>query len=211
MRLIFTFKRLFFVLVILVLFLFMNLGKTHSQVDLDTMTLRGDVQPTIALVVYDSDYDFGNLTPNITKRGTSGVIAGVTTNSDNGYDLSANDEIPGNDSCMLNVDGVTRIIDFSSEINLPLLWNDGTSKGVGLSVYSADTAKETKWGTGNNYDSVENKYAGIPELAVPIHVSQNYKKGEDHTGISFIVEVGTDQKIGLYTGNMILSATANLL
>lgn len=201
---------LYFFAVVLFFYLFIFLTKTQALDDTKTVTLSTDVQPAIALSVSSNTYDFGNLTAGTPKKGSSGVIAGVTTNASNGYDLSISDGIAGTNSCMVNVDTVTYIVDFSASIAAPIFWTDGISKGLGATVYSADTSKEAKWGAGTTFNDAANKYAGIPQNSEVIHVSANYKTGEDHTGVAFAVDVNTDQKAGIYSGSATLTATANL-
>lgn len=197
-------------MIILSFCLLLDLTKTHAQTDTDSLTLLTDVQSAIALTVSSNTYDFGNISAGTPKKGSAGITAGVTTNAGNGYDLSVSDAIAGNDSCMLHTDAVTRIIDYTSTIAAPSIWNDGASKGVGLTVFSADTSKEAKWGTGTTFNDAFNKYAGVPQAATAIHNSPAYKVGEDHTDLAFAVDVAPDQKSGIYSGDVTLTVTANL-
>lgn len=200
-------------LIIIVLFItlvFLFASKTQAQTDSETTTLIVDVQPMIAISLSSYTYDFGNLSANTPKTGPNGITAGVTTNGENGYNLSINDNILSPNSAMVHADTVTYIPDLPALITNPSFWNHGVSKGLGMTVYSADTDKEAKWGTGTTFDDELNKYAGIPEDATIIHTSPNYKNNEDRTGVAFKIDVDTGQKTGIYSGNIILSATANL-
>ncbi len=204
---IFSRKLVYLLVVLFLLFLFNQAGAADDTANINLTT---NVQQVITLTLTGGDVDFGYLTPNVPEKGSAGVIAGVTTTAANGYNLGINDNISGGNSCLLNEDGVTRIIDFSSTIASPDLWNEGVSKGLGITVYSADTNKEAKWGTGTTFNDAFNKYAGIPETLTTLHNSPGFKLGEDKTGLGFIVDVNGDQITGVYTGQVIVTATALL-
>lgn len=200
-------KPFFFIIILTTLFAHFGNQNLASAA---TTNLSADVSEGISLSLSGSDYEFGYVTPGFPEKGTSGIVATVITSSANGYDLGIADETAGTDSSMLNEDGLTRIIDFASLINAPEIWDSGVSKGLGFTVFSADTDKEVKWGTGTTYDDVFNQYAGIPQFSDTIHQSPDYKEGEDHTGLSFILDVTNDQKSGVYYGNVVMTATARL-
>ncbi|MCL5406971.1 MAG: hypothetical protein M1429_00500 [Patescibacteria group bacterium] len=202
-------KILFLIIVGTIFMFLLTLTKTRAS-NTGPVTLTTDVQEVIALALYDNSYDFGNLTPNISKKGPAGFAAGVTTNANNGYNLSIKDDIPGNGSCLLHTDTVTRIIDFPATVAAPEIWSDGASYGLGLTLFAADTGKEAKWGTGTTYNDIFNKYAGVPQNTAIFHTSSGYKTNEDQSHISFALNVNSDQKTGVYSGEMTLSATANL-
>jgi len=177
----------------------------------DTITLSTDVQTSLALDLSGATYAFGNLTAGTPKKGSAGIDADVTTNASNGYTLGIHDGISGSDSALLHIDTTTRIIDMVAAIASPDLWADGTTKGLGITVFAADTGKEAKWGTGTTYNDANNKYAGIPTAATTIHTSTGYKTGADTTIVAFAVDVNADQKAGSYSGDVTLTATAVLL
>lgn len=185
--------------------------KSEAQVDTETITLSTDVQTAIALVVSSNTYAFGNLVSGAPEKGSAGIDADVTTNASNGYTLGISDSVAGGNSCLLHTDAATRIIDYASTIALPTLWNSGTDRGLGATVYAADTTKELKWGGGSAYDDVLNKYAGVPQTATTIHTSAGFKTGADTSSVAFIVDVNADQKSGVYSGNVTLTATAVLI
>lgn len=185
--------------------------KSQAQVDTEAITLSTDVQTAIALVVSSNTYAFGNLVSHTPEKGSAGIDADVTTNASNGYTLGISDGVAGGNSCLLHTDAVTRIIDYTAPIALPTLWNSGVDIGLGATVYAADTTKEGKWGAGTTFDDVLNKYAGVPTAATTIHTSANYKTGADTTSIAFIVDVNADQKSGVYSGDVTLTATAVLI
>ena len=187
------------------------LNTIEVSAETDAVTLATNVQTSLALNLSSGSYDFGNLTANTPVKGSSGIDVDVTTNASNGYTLGVHDGVAGSNSALLHTDTLTRIIDFSALIATPALWVSGTSRGVGVTVYAADTSKEAKWGTGTTYNDANNKYAGVPTAATTIHTSTGYKTGADTTSVAFIVDVEPDQKAGVYSGDVTVTATAVLL
>lgn len=188
----------------------------HKELSIATaatsdITLSTDVQTSLSLGLGSGAYSFGNLTAGTPKFGSAGIVASVTTNASNGYTLGISDGVSGSDSALLHTDATTRIADAIAAIASPATWTSGVTKGLGVTVYTADTDKEAKWGTGTTYNDANNKYAGIPETATTIHTSTAYKTGADTTGIAFVVDVLADQKAGSYSGNTTVTATAVLL
>jgi len=177
----------------------------------DDITLSTDVQTSLALSLSSNTYPFGNLTAGTPRMGSSGVEIDVTTNASNGYSIGISDGVAGGDSALLHTDTLTRIADATASIASPELWVFGTTKGLGVTVYSADTGKEAKWGTGTTYNDANNKYAGVPETATVIHASTGYKTGSGTTDVAFVVDVEAGQKAGSYSGNAVVTATAVLL
>lgn len=177
----------------------------------DTITLTTDVQTSLAMSLSANTYAFGNLTAGTPKMGSAGIDIDVTTNASNGYTLGISDGVADPGSALLHTDTTTRIADASATITLPALWVSGTTKGLGVTVYAADTTKEGKWGTGTTYNDADNKYAGVPQAATTIHTSAAYKTGADTTSIAFVVDVNADQKSGVYSGDETITATAVLL
>lgn len=175
-----------------------------------SVTIITTIEPALAMMLSDSALSFGNLIPGTPRRGPDGVTIEVSTNSANGYSISALDNGPDNGSALLHTDGNTRIPDFEAGIASPETWQNGVSKGLGSTIYSADTNKEPKWGNGNTYDSPNNKYAGIPQINTIIHTATGYKNAVDKTKIAFIIDAEPYQKMGIYSGSITLSAIANL-
>lgn len=200
-------KKLLFFIVILPVVIF---SFAKAQTGLNTINLSTNIETSLAMSIESIGYNFGNLVANIPEKGSTGVNIGVMTNSPNGYALSAHDGVPGSDSALLHTDLTTRIIDFYGSIADPQLWISGKSRGLGITVFGASTSKETKWGTGTTYSDVNNRYAGVPEFANTIHVSTGYKTGIDATDIAFAVDVDSDQKPGVYSGPVIITAVAIL-
>jgi hypothetical protein len=200
-------RRVLFFLAILPIFIF---SFAKAQTGLNTINLSTNVETSLAMSIESIGYNLGDLVANIPEKGSAGVNIGVMTNSPNGYALSAHDSAPGSDSALLHTDLTTRIIDFYGSIADPQLWVNGESRGLGITVFEASTSKEAKWGTGITYNDINNKYAGVPEFASTIHVSTGYKTGLDTTGISFAVDVDSDQKPGVYSGPVTITLVAVL-
>lgn len=197
------------VLVLVGLFTFCYLG-LQAESDTDMVTLSTNVQTAIAISLSPGTYAFGNLTAGTSLKGSAGIMVDVMTNASNGYTLSIHDGVVGNNSALLHTDMTTRIADTTFTIASPDLWVSGTTKGLGMTVFSADTSKEAKWGTGIAYDDINNKYAAVPQMATTFHTSTGYKTGSDTTSVAFIVDVNTDQKSGSYSGDVTFTASAVL-
>lgn len=207
-RLVFCSLVSFFLFAFYLLLGFNQAQATNSDVHLTTTIVD---TTAISLFIAPNSLDFGSFIPGTEIRGSSGLDLDVTTNSALGYTLGVNDAVPGNDSALLHTDGVKRIPDFSSPISNPTVWNSGVSKGLGLTVYSANTTKEAKWGNGNTYNALGNAYAGIPELLQEIHNVGGPMNGSDHTFVGLILDAPTGQKPGDYSGDITFTATANFL
>jgi len=179
--------------------------------DTDTVTLSTIVQTSIAIGLSSGTYAFGNLTAGSPLKGSAGIDVDVMTNASNGYALGIHDGVSGSNSALLHTDTTTRIADTAFTIASPDLWVSGTTKGLGMTVFSADTSKEAKWGTGTTYNDTNNKYAAVPQAATTIHTSTGYKTGSDTTSIAFVVDVEADQKSGAYSGDVTFTATAVLV
>ena len=198
------------VLILVGLFTFYYLGSLAVD-DTDTVTLSTNVQTAIAISLSSGSYAFGNLTAGTPLKGSVGIDVDVTTNASNGYTLGIHDGVAGSNSALLHTDTTTRIADTSFTIASPDLWVSGTTKGLGATVFSADTSKEAKWGTGTTYNDANNKYAAVPQAATTIHTSTGYKTGSDTTSVAFVVDVEADQKSGSYSGDVTFTATAVLI
>jgi len=171
----------------------------------ETIHLTATVQQSLAMLVSNSDCNFGTIISGIPNRCQSGFDVLVRTNSSFGYYLGIQDNISGDNSAMVHTDGSTRIPDFAADIASPDFFNND-DEGVGITVYEADTNKENKWGDGSTFNSLFNKYAGIPELLEVIHTSPGYKSGFDSTSLGFVLGVGQDQKDGSYEGDVTVTS-----
>lgn len=177
-------------LVIAVLLANYNSGAQEQK----TVELAATIQQSMAMLIDSEECNFGTIISGIPSRCENGFILSVKTNSAYGYALGVHDGVAGSNSAMVHTDLTTYIPDYSATINSPDFFNPGTDVGVGITVYSADTNKEIKWGEGSSYNDLDNKYAGIPELMQTVHTSPNYKSDFDNTGLAFIMDVSSDQK-----------------
>lgn len=155
-----------------------------------------------------SAVDFDTLSPGTPAKGpATGTVCSVTTNAANGYTIAVSDGVAGTDSALLHTDTTTRITDYAGTIETPTSW---TGTGLGITLFSADTNKEVKWGTGTTYDDTNNKYAGIPQAATVAHTVTGFVNGADTSSWAFQLDTPNDQKTGDYAGTMTFTATAVL-
>lgn len=184
-------------------------NKVKAATDDATLTTTVLEYLTFTLTTGDT-VPFGNLTPGTPiPAPSSGTIATVTTNSGNGYTIGLHDGVASTDSSMLHTDATTRITDVTAgDITTPAVW--GTSTGVGITLFAADTTKEAKWGTGTTYNDANNKYAAVPETATTAHTAAGFKSGADTSSWAFKIDVPNTQKTGAYSGTVTFTATAVL-
>lgn len=155
---------------------------------------------------------FGPLTAGVPIAAPDpGTIASVTTNASNGYTLGVSDGVIGTNSALLHTDASTRITDVTSgTIGTPAAW--GSSTGLGITMFTADSSPEGKWcgGTCTTYNDVDNLYAAIPETATTVHTVTGPVVGANTSSWAFKLDVPADQKTGSYSGNVTFTATAVL-
>jgi len=189
------------------LILGLNYFPRGGKADTQQVSLSTNVQTALTFsITAGSTVPFGNLTPGTPIAApATGTIASVTTNAANGYTMGIEDDVPGNDSCLVN--GGTYIADYAGTIATPTLWS-GT--GLGVTLYTADTGKEAKWGTGTTYNDANNKYAGVPQNATTAHTVTGYHSGADTSSWAFKVDVPAGQLTGSYSGSITFTATAVL-
>lgn len=202
-------KKFKFILFIVVFFVSTFFAKNDFAIAAteDTVTLTTTVQLYIALEVTAGDtIAFGNLTPGSPSKSTGGTTISVSTSSADGYKLFIEDGIAATNSALLHTDTTTRIADYGGTIGTPTSWS-GT--GLGFCLYSG-TAKAAKWGTGTTYDDANNKYAGVPETATEIMDKTTYSASADLSYVAWQIDVPNDQKTGSYSGNVTISAVANM-
>lgn len=207
------FRVIFGCLSVLILLFFFMLSDQRVLGATSVVQLTTTIVDTtaVSLAVDPGTFDFGSFIPGVEIRGNGGLDLDVTTNSALGYSLGVSDAVSGVNSALLHTEGVKRIPDFTSVIANPATWSSGVSKGLGFTVYAADTGKEAKWGTGDTYNDVNNTYAGIPELLQEIHNVGGPMNGSDHTFVGLILDAPIGQKPGDYSGNITFTATANFL
>jgi len=197
------------VAVFLVLYL-TNLGPNQpSEAATQNVSLSTTVQEYLSFsLTAGSTVAFSNLTPGTPIAAPSGgTVASITTNDANGYTLGVSDSQTTTNSCLEHTDLATYIADYAGTITTPTTW---TSTGLGITLYAADTTKESKWGTGTTYNDTNNKYAGIPQAATTAHTVTGYHSGADTSSWAFKVDVPNTQKTGSYSGSMTFTATGVL-
>jgi len=189
----------------LVNYLWISIYRGNAQQQSQSINLSATIQQSLAMTISDAGCDFGTVLSGARSYCGTGYVVVVRTNSNSGYLLGIQDNISGSGSALAHEDNSTRIPDFSAGINSPEIF-DTNDEGVGITVYAADTNKETKWGQGTNFNSSLNRYAGIPELLGVIHTSPGYKSFYDSTHIGFVLGVNQGQKVGYYSGNATLTS-----
>jgi len=180
-----------------------------------TVTLTGTVQPYIAIAFNSgSTINFGNISPGVgacsdAPGNASGTIVAITTSAANGYTLAFYDGSDTN-SAMLHTDTTTYIPDVTGSVASPGLWVTGATSGVGLSLYVADTTKESDWGTGTTPCDIYNKWAKAPATATTGHTVASYHAGADTSSWGWKVDVVNAQKTGIYSGQVTFSAAPTI-
>lgn len=186
------------------------IANQQSEAESASVSLTADILPSLAIMTDPSTVSFGALIAGNVSQGNGAIDIIVGTNSANGYFLTISDEQPEGDSCMANQsDPNAKIGDFPASIEAPKIYEPG-DKGLAFTMFAADTNKEGVWGTGNTFNSSLNKYAGIPQNSTVFHQSPGYKSINDHTSISFLLDVPSSQQSGSYAGSIVLSATCML-
>lgn len=174
-----------------------------------TVTVSTSVTNYIILSISPNTQLLGNLTPGTSVKST-GTIATVTSNSANGYNLGLSDAVATGSSALVHTDTTTYIADFGGTIVTPLPWTGGTSVGLGISMFAADSSKEAKWGAGTTATDVANWYAAVPFSATTAHTVTGFHASADTSSWAFEADVPNTQKTGNYSGNVTFTATAVL-
>jgi hypothetical protein len=136
--------------------------------------------------------------PHVTpgQSQTYSVDAVVRTDA-GGYDLYVARPKP-----LTHTDGSTTIPDIAGTIASPIVWSEGTTKGLGFtltSFYGADT----NWGSSPN-----NKYAALPSAATVYHTRTGVTSGVvETTTLQYRADTAPEQKQGTYSTQVIYTAT----
>lgn len=89
------------------------------------------------------------------------------------------------------------------DITTPVLWDDGTTKGLGFTI-TGGLSVPAKWGTG----PVNYKYAGLPGSATTFFSRTGLSGGQKEvTNLQFKLDVPTSQKSGQYTNIATVTTT----
>lgn len=194
---------------------YFNPGIVEAAATTSTVTLTGTVQPYIAIAFNSgSTINFGNISPGVgacsdAAGNASGTIVAITTSAANGYTLAFYDG-SDTDSAMVHTDTTTYIPDITGTVATPILWTTGSTSGVGVSLYAADTTKESAWGTGTTPCDIYNKWAKAPNAATTGHTVSTYNAGADTSSWGWKVDVVNSQKTGVYSGQVTFSAAPTL-
>ena len=183
-----------------------------TQAAVHDVAVSTTVQSSLSMdITAGSTVEFGPLTPGLPiVAPNTGTVVSVETNANNGYTVGIHDNVAGTDSALLNTDAVTYIPDIASgTVAVPALW--GVNTGLGITLFAADTNKELKWGTGAVYDSINNKYAAIPQNVTTAHTVTGEVVGVNTSSWGFKIDAAPSQKTGSYTGNITFTATAVLI
>jgi len=198
------------VLVFMAVIYFANMGvENKSQADTQGVTVSASVQSAMTFsTTTGGTAAFGNLTPGSPVASpATGTVLSVTTNAANGYTIGVSDAKTSTNSALLHTDATTYIADYAGTVVTPTSW---TGTGLGVTLFAADTTKESAWGTGTAYDDANNKYAGVPQNATTGHTVTGYHSGADTSSWAFKLDVPGTQKTGSYSGSVTFTATAVL-
>lgn len=174
------------------------------------VTLGGTVLQYIALTLSaGSTIAFGNITPGTPVCSSTGTVASVSTNAANGYTLGLSD---GSDtvSSMTHTDAVTTIPDMAGTFAVPASWSNGTTTGVGVTMFAADTTKEAAWGTGTTTCDANNKWAGVPASSTVGHTVTGYQSSADTSSWGWKIDTLNSQQTGTYSGQVLFTSVASL-
>jgi hypothetical protein len=178
-----------------------------------TVSLQTDVQEYLNFsITAGGTVGFGNLMPGTAIAApATGTVTSITTNAANGYTISLSDNVLGTNSAL--VKGGVYILDFTGTIAAPVVWVNGTSIGLGVTLYTCATPahKDVKWGAGVSFDDALNNYAGIPETTTIANSVTGYHVAADVCSWAFKLDVSPLQEGGVYSGPVTFTATAVLL
>jgi hypothetical protein len=204
-------KRLVLIVPVLIIIFISSGSYAYAQVP-RTVALDTTVQESLTFTITaGSAISFGPLTPGTPiPAPATGTVTSVTTNAANGYTLSLHDSVAGNNSCLAK--GAVYIPDFSGTIAAPDPWVNGTSIGLGMTLYSCVAAahKDAKWGAGTTYNDALNEYAGIPTGATVANTVTGSHVGADVCNWAYKLDAAATQETGAYSGSMTMTATAVL-
>ena len=134
---------------------------------------------------------FGNQTAGVSK---SIDFRSVVETDSSGYNLlvSQNQDLSsGSDS----------ITSASGTIATPVTWNEGTTKGLGFSLFGTNaTAIPGKWNSGS-------AYAGLPSSATSFYTRVGKATGKDTIDGRLRLDISGAQAIGVYKNTMTITGT----
>jgi hypothetical protein len=201
-------KKVFTFSGVIILAIFLVCSNVHiASAATDTVTLSTSVQEYLTFSITAGDpASLGNLTPGTPICHSTATVASVTTNAANGYTLGLSDG-SGTNSALLHTDTSTYISDYAGTVAVPTSWTD---TGLGVTMFAADTNKESAWGTGTTVCDSNNKYAGAPESSTTGHTVTGFHSSADTSSWGWKIDVLGSQKTGSYNGSVTFTATAVL-
>lgn len=159
--------------------------------------------------------NLGHINADIPACNVSGTVLVVATNADNGYKITPADGSDTN-SVLKHTDGETYIPDISASMSAPSLWENGTTKGLGTTLWSG-TQREEAWSVGGvALDACapnSTKWAGVSadDTTVSGHIVTGYVADPDETYWGWKIDIPTTQKTGEYAGLVTFTVVAVLL
>jgi hypothetical protein len=168
-------------------------GKSTSSSYKLTYGYVAQLEKGIQLTNLTPSVSFGTLTAGSSQTVT--LSYQIITDSSS-YDLSINQDHD------LQNGGNTIAAISSGDITTPVLWNEGMTKGLGLTITSAPGIPG-KWGSNPGY-----KYAAIPLSSTTLYSSSSYTPGAtDAISLQGRVDVPGGQATGSYSNTVTITAT----
>ena len=125
---------------------------------------------------------------------TSNYDAAVLTDASNGYNLS----VSQNQNLTKGGDSIAAV---SGSIASPVSWVEGTTKGLGFTLYGTNaTSIDGKWSSGN-------AYAAFPGSATSYYVRSGKPTSKDVLNMRLRLDVPTSQVSGTYTNVITTTGT----
>jgi hypothetical protein len=174
----------------------------------DGVNLSVTVDESISLSCgSDVDIDGGtSLSPGTPE--SNSTTCTVTTNDEDGYNLQIADDNGGSNALTNGSYSITDHTAWNPSAPNGAAWVDGTTTGLGFSVYASTATKNTVWwGTGSSCHDANNLYAGLPDTDTNIMEHASYESGSTTTSVCYRVDVPATQASGEYTGSVTYTAT----
>jgi hypothetical protein len=131
----------------------------------------------------------------------NGVLDMVVATDAGGYNAAVSHNVN-----LRHTDNATTVPNLNNggTVATPVLWNEGTTKGLGLTLTGGDSAPPAKWGTG----PVSYKYAPISTTATTFYSRTGNSGGtKETTNLQLKLDVPTSQKSGSYSNKLTVTVT----
>lgn len=150
------------------------------------------LEQSLQLSVAPTLVELGNVTPSVSSQ--SDVTVEVLTGAP-GYEVAVNQTGPLQD-------GGNTIDSVSGSLSTPIVWNEGTTKGLGFSLVSSSaTAVDGKWSSGASY-------AALPDTATTVYTRSGYSGGATDTlTMRLRLDVPVSQPTGNYANQVVWTGT----